>query len=426
MSVVVIGVNQRSVPLGTFEQLTIASSEVQKVLDDLLSSPDVSEAVVLSTCNRTEVYANVERFHPAFGDIRDALARHGGLEPNDFSEHLYAHHDEDAARHLFGVTCGLDSAVLGETEILGQVRRAYDDAAEADTVGVTLTDLFTASCTTGRKVRANTGIARNITSVSRAAVAMATERLGTLDGRTIGVLGAGEMSERMTVALRDGGARDVVIANRTAERAAELADRVGGRVASLDELPTMLEQVDVLLTSTGANDLMVGAGALAEVMAHRSQRPLLIVDIAVPRDVDPDAADIDGVTLLDMEDLTAFAEVGRNERRAEIAAVRQLIDEEVSRFKAASAHRLVEPLVASFRQEMEQMRVAEVERLGAQLDDDTLAQVDAATRRVLNKLLHRPTTELKDAAGTIRGERLASSLSELFDLDSSEVAPDEY
>ncbi len=425
MSVVVIGVNQRSVPLSTFERLTVPEHGVTKVLDDVLSSNDVSEAVVLSTCNRTEIYANVERFHPAFGDIRDALARHGSLDPADFAEHLYAHHDEDAARHLFGVTCGLDSAVLGETEILGQVRKAYDVAAEADAVGVSLSDLFMASCTTGRKVRANTGIARNITSVSRAAVAMATDRLGSLEGRRIGVLGAGEMSEGMTVSLRDAGARDVVIANRTRARAEELAERVGGRVISLDDLPEMLASVDVLLTSTGASEVMVGEAALASAMTARPDRPLLIVDIAVPRDIAPEAADIDGVTLLDMEDLTRFAEVGKRERRAEIVTVRNVIDEEVARFKAASASRVVEPLVTSFRQEMETMRAAELDRLRGQLDDDTLANVDAATRRILNKLLHTPTTELRSAAGTIRGERLAASLSELFDLDAPGAPTDE-
>ncbi|MGI9605342.1 MAG: glutamyl-tRNA reductase [Acidimicrobiales bacterium] len=417
MSVVVIGLNQRSVPLDVFERVAISDDQVGKVLHDLTQSPDVAEAVVLSTCNRIEIYARAERFHPAFGDVRDALARHSGVPLDTFADHLYVHHDDDAARHLFGVTCGLDSAVLGETEILGQVRRAHEVARDAEAAGAALSDLFTASSSVGRKVRAQTGIARNITSVSRAAVAMATAQLGTLDGRSICVLGAGEMSEGMAVALRDAGARELIISNRTIERAEPLAERVGGVVAPLDELSSTVARVDVLLTGTGANSLMVEHQTLVEIMSARTDRPLLIVDIAVPRDVDPAAGEIDGVTLLDMEDLSAFAEVGRAERRGEIAAVRSLIDDEVDRYQATALGRAVEPLVAGFRQEVEAIRQAELERVGAPLSDDARDAVDAATRAVLNRLLHRPTSELRDAAGTARGERLAESFRELFGID---------
>jgi len=391
MSVIVIGVNQRSVPIDVFEKLAIGEDRLVKVLDDLTSSEDIAEVVILSTCNRTEIYLRAERFHPAYADVRDSLGRHSGLPLEAFAEHLYAHHDGDAVRHLFGVACGLDSAVLGETEILGQVRRALDQARSAGVVGLGLSDLFTASGTAGRKVRASTGIARNITSVSRAAVAMATKELGTLDGRSICVLGAGEMSEGMTVALRP-----------------------------LSQLEQTVAEVDVLLTGTGANALMIEQHSLAAVMAERPSRPLLIVDIAVPRDVDPAAGDIDGVTLLDMEDLRAFAEVGRAERRGEIAAVRQVIDEEVSRFMATTASRRVEPLAAAFRRDVELLRVSEVDRISATLDDNSKAHIDASTRAVLNKFLHRPMLELRESAGTARGERLAESLRELFGIELDE------
>lgn len=420
MSVIVIGVNQRSVPIDVFEKLAIGEDRLVKVLDDLTSSEDIAEVVILSTCNRTEIYLRAERFHPAYADVRDSLGRHSGLPLEAFAEHLYAHHDGDAVRHLFGVACGLDSAVLGETEILGQVRRALDQARSAGVVGLGLSDLFTASGTAGRKVRASTGIARNITSVSRAAVAMATKELGTLDGRSICVLGAGEMSEGMTVALRDAGTRRIVICNRSVERAAELAERVGGDVVPLSQLEQTVAEVDVLLTGTGANALMIEQHSLAAVMAERPSRPLLIVDIAVPRDVDPAAGDIDGVTLLDMEDLRAFAEVGRAERRGEIAAVRQVIDEEVSRFMATTASRRVEPLAAAFRRDVELLRVSEVDRISATLDDNSKAHIDASTRAVLNKFLHRPMIELRESAGTARGERLAESLRELFGIELDE------
>ncbi len=420
MSIVVIGVNQRSIPIDSFERLNIDDDHVLKVLDDLVGSDDIAEAVVLSTCNRTEIYVRAERFHPAFSDVRGTLARHSGLALDDFADHLYVHNDLDAARHLFGVAAGLDSAVLGETEILGQVRRSFETARGAGATGVALEDLFSASGTVGRKVRASTGIARNITSVSRAAVAMATERLGSLVDRSICVLGAGEMSEGMTVSLRDAGTSRIVICNRTVERAEALAERVGGDVASLEQLRSVIADIDVLLTGTGANALMIDHEALAEVMAPRSERPLLIVDIAVPRDVDPAAADIDGVTLLDMEDLTAFAEAGRAERRGEIAAVRSVIDEEVHRFAATAQSRKVEPLAAAFRRDVDELRSSEVDRLTGSLDDETRRHVDAATKAVVNKLLHGPMTELRSSAGTPRGERLAAALQDLFGTELSD------
>ena len=414
MPIVVIGVNQRSIPIDHFEQLTISDDHVVKVLDDLVSSDHVAEAVVLSTCNRTEIYIRAERFHPAFGDVRNALSRHSGLALEDFGEHLYIHDELDAARHLFGVASGLDSAVLGETEILGQVKRSFETARSVGATGVSLADLFTASGVVGRKVRSNTGIGKKVTSVSRAAVAMATDRLGTLEGRSICVLGAGEMSEGMTVALRDAGTSRIVICNRTIERATPLAEKVGGEVVPLDQLAKTITDIDVLLTGTGANALMIDHDSLQGVMVGRPDRPLLIVDIAVPRDVDPAAADIDGVTLLDMEDLTAFAEAGRAERRNEIAAVRELIDDEVHRFAATAQSRKVEPLAAAFRRDVDALRVAEVERLGGTLDAETRAHIDAATKAVINKLLHQPMTELRSSAGTPRGERLAAALQDLF------------
>lgn len=416
MSIVVIGLNHRSAPLDLLERMAVSDDAVIKVLDDLLSSPDLSEAVVVSTCNRLEIYGRTERFHPALADVRDVLERHSGLPFDDFADHLYVHHDEAAARHLFSVSCGVDSAVLGETEVLGQVRHAFEIAREAGTVGSGLISLFTASSTAGRKVRARTGIGRSITSVSRAAVAMASDRLGSLEGRTICVLGAGEMSEGMTVALRDAGTEEIVICNRSIDRAELLARRVSGRAIPLEELATGIAAADVLLTGTGATSLMIGQVELADLMAARPDRPLLIVDIAVPRDVDPSAADVDGVTLLDMDDLNRFAEAGRAERRNEITAVNAVIDEEVTRFMASIAGRSVEPLLSEFRREVEELRKRELARLGDGLEPAVRAHLDAATRSIINKLLHGPMTELREAAGTARGDRLADSLRDLFDI----------
>ena len=419
MSVVVIGLNHRSVPLDLLERMTIDDSRLPKALHDVASREHVSEAVVLSTCNRTEIYIVAEKFHGAYADLRNFLSEMAYLPPEAFSDHLYVQYDDDAVAHLFAVTSGLDSAVVGEAEILGQVRRAWERAQEEGTAGSSLNLLFRHALEVGKRARTETGISRNIASVSTAAVAMAAQRLGSLQGRRILVLGAGEMGEGMVRALASAGVDDVRIANRTWDRAVELAEHLGGRAVRLADLNDSLAEVDLLLTSTGASSMMLEHGDLDRVMEARAGRPVLIVDVAVPRDVDPQAADIPGVTLLDMDDLRAFAELGVNERRREVAAVEEMIAEELERFVAVSSAREVAPLVAGLHERGESVRAAELDRyrtrLGA-LDDRQVEAVEALTKGIVAKLLHDPTVGLKDAAGSPRGERLAEALRDLFDL----------
>jgi len=419
VSVVAIGLNHRTVPLDLLERMTIPASELPKALHDVRTRTHVSEAVVLSTCNRTEVYAVAERFHGAYADIRDALGEIAHLAPEAFADHLYVHYDVDAVRHLFAVAAGLDSAVLGESEILGQVRSAWEVAQGEDATGATLNLLFRHAVETGKRARTETTISHHTTSISQAAVAMAVDRLGHLTGRSVLVLGAGEMGEGMATSLLGAGAGSVLVANRTWDRAVEVADRVGGRAVRLAELPAAMRTVDVLLTSTGATSLMVDHADLEGAMADRAGRPLLVVDIAVPRDVDPSAADIPGVTLLDMDDLRRFTETGLQGRRAEVASVRTIVDAEVDRFLDTRSAREAAPLVAELRTRAEQLRQVELERFRARLDHLDARDretVEALTRGLLGKLLHEPTVRLKDAAATPRGDRLADALRDLFDL----------
>lgn len=419
MSVVVIGLNHRTVPLDLLERMTVNEARLPKALADLLGRDHVSEAVVLSTCNRTEVYASVERFHAAYADIREFLSGLAFLPPDAFGDHLYAHYDEAAAQHLFSVAAGLDSAVLGESEILGQVRAAWERALEEEATGATLNMLFRHALEAGKRARTETAIGEKVTSVSQAAVAMAAERLGGLGGRSVLVLGAGEMGEGMVRSLIQAGADPVRVANRTWDRAVALADRVGATAIHLDDLPLALTEVDLLLTSTGATSIIVEHGDVEPVVAARAGRPLLIVDIAVPRDVDSAAGTLPGVTLLDMDDLRAHAEVGLAERRREVGAVRTIVDDEVRRFLERSSAREVAPLVAALRRQADDLRVAELARQQSRLADLTDAQrqaVEAATKAVLAKVLHEPTVTLKAAAGTPRGERLAEALRELYGL----------
>jgi glutamyl-tRNA reductase len=354
------------------------------------------------------------------------------LPPEAFADHLYVHYDTQAAEHLFEVAAGLDSAVVGEAEILGQVRHAWARARTEKTAGQALNMLFRHAVEVGKRARSETGISRNIASVSTAAVAMATARLDGLDGRRILVLGAGDMGEGMVRAIVNGGvsggAADVRITNRTWERAVALAERVGGpaRALRLSGLDAALAEVDLLLTGTGATSMLLEHGDLERIMQARGGRPLLIVDVAVPRDVDPSAAEVPGVTLLDMDDLRGFADAGRRERQREVAAVRTMIAAELERFLASTSARSVVPLVSAMHERAEAVRVAEIDRHRSRLASLDAAQIDAVeslTRGIVAKLLHEPTVNLKASAGTAKGERLADALRDLFGVEHGDDDP---
>ena len=421
MSVIVVGLNHRTAPLALLERVAVPSVALPKALADLRSRAALDEVVVLSTCMRTEVYATAERFHPAVQDVRNFLCESGFCAPEDLSDHLTVLYDDAAIGHLFTVAAGLDSAVLGEGEIQGQVRRAWEVAREEGTVGVVLSGVFRHALEVGKRVRSETGIARGITSVSQAAVALAAHHLGSLDGTRILVLGAGEMGEGMAVALAGSrGVADVVVANRTEGRAGDLASRIGGRAISIGELPTALAEVDVLLTSTGSPTPILTTEDLAPVIEARNGRPLLVVDVAIPRDIEPAVADFDGVTVLDLDDLRAFAQVGLEKRRREIAKVRCIVDDEVAEYLSDASAREVAPVIASLHARAEAVRAAELDRFRARLvglDARERQAVEALTRGIIGKLLHEPTVQLKGSASSPRGERLAEALRALFDLD---------
>lgn len=419
MAVVVIGVNHRTMPLELFERLAVDAARLPKVLADLSSRENLAEVVMLATCNRTEVYAVAERFHGAYADVRNTLAEQCNVAPEDFTDHLYAHYDDSAVRHLFQVAAGLDSAVVGEAEILGQVKTAWEVARVEGSARSILNPLFRQALVVGKRARTETAISRHVASASAAAVAMAANRLGNLAERRALVLGTGEMGEGMVVALAGAGVQDLRIANRTPDRAHDLAARVGGSAVPLFQVPDALAEVDLLLTSTGASSIMVEYAELAPVIARRNGRPLLIVDIAVPRDVDPGVATLPGVTLLDMGDLRAFAEQGMDRRRAEVAAVTAIVNDELDRYDSLCSARSVAPLVATLRDQAEQVRQAELSRFAGRLeglDERQREAVEGLTRGILAKLLHTPSVKLKDLAGTPQGERLAAALRDLHDL----------
>ncbi len=418
MSVVVIGVNHRTAPLELLERTAIVEARLDKAITAVSQCANVSETVVLSTCNRTEVYVLAERFHGAFQDVRDTLCEIASVSPEELSDHLYIHYDEEAVRHLFRVTSGLDSAVLGEHEIQGQVKAAWERAHADEVTGTALNGVFQHALAVGKRARTETAIARNVASLSQAAVAMAVERLGSLGGKHVLVLGAGDMGEGMVARLADADV-ELVVANRTWERAVNLADVVNGRAAKLADLRVELIAADVVLTSTGATEMLVEFADLSDAMRERADRPMLVVDIAVPRDIDPTAGTIPGVTLLDMDDLRLFAQAGIAEREKEVAEVNAIIEAELDQYIVRSSAREVAPLIAEFRRQADLLRDAELAASAgrlAEMSDRDRELLERVVNRVIGKLLHQPTTRLKGAAGTARGERLAEALRDLFDI----------
>jgi glutamyl-tRNA reductase len=418
VSLVVVGLNHRNAPVDLLERMAVPARALPKALHALTAREHLAEVVLVSTCNRTEVYTRTTLFHPGIDDVRHFLADTAGLDPDALADLLYTYHDDAAVAHLFAVAAGLDSMIIGEHEILGQVREAWRIAEHEGTTGPLLSRTFRQAVEVGKRARTETEIGRHAVSVSSAAVTLAAERLGSLEGRRVLVLGAGEMGQSMAIALAGAGVGEIVVANRTPSRGRALAERVGGRAVGLDDVPDVLVTTDVLLSSTGADQILIERADMELVMQRRDGRALLVVDVAVPRDVDPGVAQVFGVTLLDIDALRALGEQSLQQRRAEIGRVREIITTELDRYRIERSAREVVPLVTALRERVEQVRQAELDRIASRLDDpDARAALDAVTRALVNKLLHEPTVRLKESAGTARGELYADALAELFALE---------
>ncbi len=424
MPVVVVGLHERDAPLELLESLAFSDEELPKALAGLGDSPHLSEAVILSTCMRTEVYAVTDTFRDGVADVRnfldDRLAA-SSAPATALEGALDVSRDESAVRHLFEVASGIDSPVLGEGEILRQVRSAHECAHHERVSGPVLDGLFRHAVEVGKRARAETGIARGITSLAHVAVALAIEHLGgSLAGRRVVVVGTGQMGEGLIDALSPvGGQADLVVVSRSRSRADALVNSIGGRGAGLADLGSELADADVLFSATSSSEMLLGPEDLQRARQTRPRHPLLIVDAAVPRDVDPAVASFPDVTLRDVDDLRNFAERALATRRAEIDRVREIVGEELGRYAHDARGRSVAPVVTALHERAELIRAGELERIEAvlsRLGADERAAVESATRRIVAKLVHEPTVRVKGAAGSPRGERLAEALRALFGL----------
>jgi glutamyl-tRNA reductase len=418
VSVLVVGLNHRSAPVPLLERAAVSPDDLPKALASLVEGGAVGEAVVLSTCNRVEVYAGVERFHPGVGEITDLLARTSGVPLDELHEHLYVHYDERAVQHLFAVSCGLDSMVIGEAQILGQLRAAYARAQSEGATARLLHELFQHALRVGKRAHSETGIDRTGASLVSVGLEVGGRALGSLAGRRVLLVGAGSMGALAGATLRRAGAGEVVVANRTADRAERLAATLEGRAVGLEDLEDELVAADVVVASTGASGIVVPAGAVARAVARRDGRSLFLLDLALPRDVDPSVRGLPGVTLTDLEALrTVLEDTAAGD---DVEAVRRIVAEEVASFRAWQRSVQVAPTVVALRSRAAEVVAAELLRMEGRLPDLDVAtrdEVAATVRRVVDKLLHAPTVRVKELAGSPGGDSYATALRELFELD---------
>ena len=420
MSVLIVGISHKTAPVPVLERVALDAEGVHKLIREISDSEHVTEVAVLSTCNRTEVYADVDRFHGSVETISRLIGERAGQVPDEVLEHLYVHYDDGAVSHLFHVASGLDSMVLGESQILGQTREALRVGQEAGTVGPSLNVLFQQALRVGKRSHAETDIDRVAPSLVSTALARAAEQVGGLAGKHVVVVGAGSMAS-LTVAIASrAGAGSITVANRTPEHAARLATQYDARAIPLTELASEPGPVDVLVSCTGAAGIVVDAEAVAS--RRRSDRPLAVIDLALPRDVDPAVAQLPGVRLIALD--TLATELEEAPGGADIDGVREIVAEELAAFLTARTVKSVTPTVVALRTMATGVVEAELTRLGArlpELDDVSRAEVERAIHRVAEKLLHQPTVRVKELANHSGAVSYAAALAELFALDPEAV-----
>ena len=449
MSVLVVGLSHKSAPIATLERAAVGDDTLGKMLSDIVRLPDVAEAFVISTCNRVEVYADVDRFHGGVAGICELLSRHSGIPSAELTGSLYVHYEDRAVQHLLSVASGLDSVVVGEDQIIGQVRTAIRVAEEHETMGRVLRDLGRVALHAGKRARAETGIDRLGLSLVSVGIELALRELGAgrgvsggrsslepggqqggrppggaLAGIGVLVVGAGTMSGLAVATAARLGADRVVVANRTRDRAQRLADSVAGEVADVADLAAAIARADLVISCTGAAGLVITEAIAREALSLRAPGvPLVLLDLAMPRDVDPAAGTLPGVSLIGMDRLSSeHAGVGAGD----LSAVRAIVDDEFAAYGSAVRAAQVSPTVVALRAKAATVVDAELARLVGRLSEESLSghaleEIARTVRRVVDKLLHAPTVRVKELASAPGGEDYEVALRVLFDLDPRAV-----
>jgi glutamyl-tRNA reductase len=415
-----LGASHKTAPLDLRERLALPEGRARRVLEELTDQQAIHEAVALFTCNRTEIHLVAADAVEAESAALAILSRQAGIRPTELLGSIYSLRGLDAVRHLFSVAAGLDSMIVGEAEIQGQVKRAYELALVAGVTGPVSNRLFRDALAAGKRARAETEIGRSQASISSVAVALAAEFLGDLASRRVLVIGAGENAELAARSLRERGVRTVFVANRRYDRALGLAQRFGGEAVSFEDLPAELERADIVVSSTGAPHQILGREELELVAARRPGRPLVLIDLAVPRDIDPTVGDCPGVALYDMDDLQQAVARNLSGREAEAERAASLIDEELERFERWLRSLDVVPTISALRERADQVVeqvLRENESRWESLSPADRERLAAMAQALVNRLLHEPTLRLKGAAGEESSYRYVHALRELFALE---------
>jgi len=415
MQLALVGLSHKTAPVEVRERLAFSNDALRSALTSLVDRRRVNEAMILSTCNRVEVVAE----SPDDRLIRDFICEFHQISHDSVSTHLYSYRNVEAIRHVFRVTASLDSMVIGEPQILGQVKEAFRIAMDAGTVGMHLSALMNRAFAVAKKVRSETGISQSAVSVSYAAVELARKIFGDLSGKTVMIIGASKMGELAAKHLRRAGASSVLVTNRTFERAVELAKVFEGAAVPFEHFTDHMTGADIVITSTGAPHFIIGRSLAEQVIHRRKNKPIFFIDIAVPRDIDPAVNQIDNAFLYDIDDLQQVIDANLKERFKEAMRAEQIVDDEVEAFCLKMQTRDVVPTIVQLRESLEKVRRDEIERNRRHLKDlspDQQAAVDQITKSIVNKILHPPIEQLKQMAHDPQGADLADLIRKIFNV----------
>jgi glutamyl-tRNA reductase len=419
MPILAIGISHRRAPVELVERLAFADEELPKAYRRALDDEAIEEAVILSTCNRVEIYGSVPAYHAGFLALKRLLSESHAVDPVDLSEPLYSHFEDDACRHLFAVAAGLDSMVTGEPQILAQVRQAHRRASAEGAAGPRVTPLFHAATRAGRRVRAETRLGAAPDAFIRAGTGLADEHLGGLAGKRAVVVGAGQMAALAVKQLRQRSVASIRVLNRSAERARLIAQRSDAEHGDLSELSEAIRHADVVVSATGATGLLIHGSTVREAMTGRTN-PMFILDMAVPRDVEPSVSGIAGVRLVDIDGLRASVAQGDARLSEEVDRAGSIVDQEVRRFAVRKRSERLAPLIKALRERGEAVLASELGRFRSELSEltpDEREAVEALARGIVSKLLHDPIVRLKELSGPGNDVTYARVLAELFAVE---------
>lgn len=420
MNIIIVGLSHKTAPVEIRERVAFTPTAMEKPLRQLVALPGIIEGLIVSTCNRVELYAVSRDTDSGIAQLRRFLAEYHGLALEDLGGHLYDQQGEAAIHHIFRVAASLDSMVIGEPQILGQIKTAYGYASEFKTAGLILNRLLHKAFSVAKRVRTETEIANNAVSVSFAAVELARKIFGTLEDKTVLLIGAGEMCELAARHFINNGVSRVHVTNRTFERAVKLAEEFGGKPILFENFADQLHQIDIVLTSTGAPNFILGHKTVEEVIRRRRYKPMFLIDIAVPRDIDPRVNNIENVYLYDVDDLQGVVQANLKERQKEAKKAEGIIEQEIEVFFRWLGSLEVVPTIVALRKKLEDIRRAELDKTLSSLKtlgDKEKKSVEALTAAIVNKILHPPMTLLKKSQSDPSGDNYVEAVRALFDLE---------